>query len=144
MLGRGWSARCGAGEVRLQGDTGRESSGSSPGLARAFNAASVAGYCSNLTQLQLCALSSAGKGWDGRAGVKFNRVESEVIYSGKDFRCKASAAARPRSGAGGEDGGGCREGTAERSKCDPDRAREKQALERMFAVIPARRDELAQ
>lgn len=123
--------------------------GAAPGLARAFNAANVAGCCSNLTELQLCALSSAGKGWDGRAGMKFNRVESEVIYSGQDLRCKASAAARPRSGAGGEDGGGCREGTAERGanviQTEPGRAA-KQALERMcvFAVIPARRDELAQ
>lgn len=48
--------------------------GGSPGLGLVFNAAHsghkmLQAATKNLTKLQLCTLSSAGKGWDGRIGM---------------------------------------------------------------------------
>lgn len=72
--------------MRLDGDTGREGGGRQPwprtGLLTLPKCRRV---LLKSSELQLCALSSAGKGWDGRAGMKFNRVESEVVYLGKDL-----------------------------------------------------------
>lgn len=133
------------GRAAERGPWAGRGAGGSPGLRPAFNADRVSQGTAEILQKKphLRALSSAGKGWDERAGMKFNRGGKRGRVVGKRLGgVRRAPVPGPGHGAGGE-------GTAERgANVIPTGAREQGDRPRnecvCFQLSLLGRDQLAQ